>query len=103
MPVLRRSVIRVRRVPVELEEEQKEGSTPMRIGLPEDNPAIVDLFISTFTLEGYAVETHSTGVSLFERLLPGGRLPLQVRGASPHPCRMTCSSLTWACQVACLD
>src|SRR5712691_5893353 len=47
----------------------------MRIGLLEDNPAIVDLFISALTLEGHAVETYFTGVSLLERLLPGGSLP----------------------------
>src|SRR5713226_8445456 len=47
----------------------------MRIGLLEDNPAIVDLFISALTLEGHSVETHSTGVSLVKRLLPGGSTP----------------------------
>src|SRR5579859_2963447 len=50
----------------------------MHIGLLEDNPAIVEMLVTTFEMEGHTVETHLTGLSLLHRLVPAAPFPYNV-------------------------
>lgn len=50
--------------------KSEERHVGMRIGLLEDNPAIVDMLVTALTLKGHVVESYTTGFSLLELLLP---------------------------------
>jgi DNA-binding response OmpR family regulator len=43
----------------------------MKIGLLEDNPAILDYMTTALQMAGYSVEAHTTSASLLDSLLTG--------------------------------
>lgn len=50
----------------------EQRGTLMKIGLLEDNPAILDFMTTALQMAGYRVETHTKSASLLEALLAGG-------------------------------
>src|SRR5260370_38714090 len=47
----------------------------MKIGLLEDNPAILDYMTTALQMAGYSVESHTASASLLDSLLTGEDLP----------------------------
>ncbi len=47
-----------------------ERRAQMKIGILDDNPAILDVLATMLELEGHTVSTHATGLSLLEALFP---------------------------------
>jgi len=50
----------------------------MHIGLLEDNPAVFEMLVTAFEMEGHTIETHLTGHSLLHRLDPAAPFPYDV-------------------------
>jgi two-component system, OmpR family, response regulator len=49
----------------------EEKGFRMKIGLLEDNPAILDYMTTALQMAGYSVEAHTTSASLLDSLLTG--------------------------------
>src|SRR5258708_39463746 len=68
----------------------------MKIGLLEDNPAILDYMTTALQMAGYSVESHTASASLLDSLLTGEDLanPLPTRWLSSiYCCLGTCRAL----------
>jgi len=57
----------------------KEATSPMKIGLLEDNPGTIEYLKTALELAGHTVSAHTQGTSLLETLItaysPGAPLP----------------------------